>query len=89
MMQQEGVFTVLFGIGAYFWLPASIAEANFLTTVEKEVLHGKLTEDGIISKNPEVDAITLQDILKTFQSPPVIFMSLACFFGGSTESGLA
>ncbi|PPQ78836.1 hypothetical protein CVT26_011847 [Gymnopilus dilepis] len=85
----EGIFTVLFGLLSYFILPGSIADAKFLTTDEKEALVNKLTEDGIISNDSRDDSITIRDAMEAFRSPPVFFMSLACFFGGSTESGLA
>jgi hypothetical protein len=81
--------TIFFGALSFFLLPRSIDEARFFSDEEKQALKVKLTEDAIIAKDSEHDKINLKNVLTTFTRPHVVFMCLACFFGGSTESGLA
>ncbi|KAJ7158091.1 major facilitator superfamily domain-containing protein [Mycena filopes] len=78
----EGIFTVIFGLSAFFMLPRTLEDANFLNHEHKEYLKARLAADGMTNNNPA-------DQFNWADSPHVLLISVAGFFGGSTQGGLA
>ncbi|KAF9458876.1 major facilitator superfamily domain-containing protein [Collybia nuda] len=85
----EGLFTIVFGLISVFLLPASVENARVFTEKEKEYLVATLKEDGMVARNPIHDQFRWSAIVETFKRPHLLSMALACFFGGTTETGLA
>jgi hypothetical protein len=85
---QEGIFTIFFGLSAFFLLPKSLDHAKFLNSDEKNYLKEQLNSDGMTDSNPS-DQFNWADIVNAFKSPHVVLIAITGFFGGSTQGGLA
>lgn len=88
-LKQEGLLTILFGMISVFFLPASVERARFFNAEEKEYLINTLRRDGIVARNPAHDKFRWKTVTTTFKRPHLMSMALACFFGGTTQIGLA
>ncbi|OJT05028.1 hypothetical protein TRAPUB_4184 [Trametes pubescens] len=86
---QEGLFTILFGLSAYFLLPNTPTSSPRFTAEEKQIIMQTLREDGIISTDQKDESYTKTEFLRTFFQPHVLLIMLAGFMNGSTLSGLA
>ncbi|EIW55358.1 MFS general substrate transporter [Trametes versicolor FP-101664 SS1] len=85
----EGLFTILFGLSAYFLLPNTPTSSPRFTAEEKQIILQTLREDGIISGDEKDETYTKTEFLRTFFQPHVLLIMLAGFMNGSTLSGLA
>ncbi|KAI0646817.1 MFS general substrate transporter [Trametes meyenii] len=85
----EGVFTVLFGLIAFFLLPNSPTEAPLFSEAEKRAVARALHEDGIVLVNEQDKDYTWTEFWRAFMQPHVILIALSGFFNGATVSGLA
>ncbi|KAG6874918.1 hypothetical protein C0992_005965 [Termitomyces sp. T32_za158] len=81
----EGIFSILFGISAFFTLPQSPSHARFLTKVEKEYVISRLRQTGAISRDDNADAFSWQEVRKAFTLPQVGLVSVIQFFIGSEQ----
>ncbi|KAJ8463200.1 hypothetical protein ONZ45_g17665 [Pleurotus djamor] len=84
----EGLFTVLFGIFAFFFMPPSPSHARFLSEDEKRYINAKLLEDQAIGSE-EADSFKWIEIGRAFALPQVWFLAIIFFFSGCTLYSLA
>ncbi|KAJ7653195.1 major facilitator superfamily domain-containing protein [Mycena polygramma] len=84
----EGLFTILFGLSAFFLLPKTLKHTKFLNSCEKDYLKERLTAEGMTEDDP-ADGLNWPDIIYAFKSPHIMLMAIMGFFGGSTQGGLA
>lgn len=79
---QEGLFTILFGLSAYFLLPNTPTSSPRFTAEEKQIILQTLREDGIISGDEKDETYTKTEFLRTFFQPHVLLIMLAGFMNG-------
>ncbi|KAI0676590.1 MFS general substrate transporter [Trametes maxima] len=85
----EGLFTILFGVSAFWLLPNTPTTSPFFTLEEKEVIRQTLELDGITETDKKDESFTKENFLQTFLQPHVILIMVIGFMNGSTLSGLA
>ncbi|KAG6815558.1 hypothetical protein H0H87_000568 [Tephrocybe sp. NHM501043] len=85
----EGLFTVLFGITAFWTLPRSPAHARFLTEKEKTYIVAKLKETGATGSDEETDSFSWREVGMAFRLPQVWMLAVIFFFDGVLIYGLA
>ncbi len=86
--EQEGLFTVLFGVACFFLLPNTPEQTLGLSAEEKKIIVQALHDDGLHSDD-EKETRNWTQFGKTFTQPHTIFLAIAGFFSGATLSGLA
>ncbi|GAA5934073.1 hypothetical protein JCM10213_008517 [Rhodosporidiobolus nylandii] len=69
----EGIFTVLVGISAYFWIPGYPREAKFLTEREHAILLARLAADG---DSAEEEPFSWHGVWQALQDPLVLAYAL-------------
>ncbi|KAL0958482.1 hypothetical protein HGRIS_000621 [Hohenbuehelia grisea] len=84
----EGLFTVVFGLISFFFLPRTPAHARFLNEEERRYVTAKLKEDGAVGGDGD-DAFSWREVGAAFMLPQVWFLSVAFFFAGTTLYSLA
>ncbi|KAJ8509029.1 hypothetical protein ONZ45_g8746 [Pleurotus djamor] len=84
----EGLFTVVFGVIAFFMMPRSPAHASFLREEEKQYVLRKLQEDSSIG-NEHSDRFSWVEVGRAFMLPQVWFLAVAFFFAGTILYSLA
>lgn len=85
----EGLFTVLFGISAFFLLPRSPATCKFLSQEEKDYVIQTLKETGSTGKDENADQFTWRELWKAFMLPQVQLLAIIFFFDGALVYALA
>lgn len=83
----EGLFTVVFGAAAFFFMPRSPAACRFLSQQDKHVIEQLLLADG--GGETREDPFSWRDVRSAFYSPVVLLMGLSFFASGTTLFGLA
>jgi len=83
----EGIFTALYALISYFFIPASPLTAKFLTEAERRALHTELQKDG--SGDEEHEVFSWSAVASAFAAPQVLILAVAFFFNGTTLFGLA
>ncbi|GAA6033948.1 hypothetical protein JCM8097_000423 [Rhodosporidiobolus ruineniae] len=66
----EGLFTVLVGLSAYWWIPGYPHDAKFLTDREKAILLARLSEDG--GDSAEKEPFTWSGVWEALKDPLVL-----------------
>ncbi|KAG6850301.1 hypothetical protein H0H93_015243 [Arthromyces matolae] len=84
----EGLFTVVFGLVAFFILPRSPAHARFLDEKEKDFVISRLRSSGAIDDD-DADSFSWREVGRTFTLPHVLILSVTFFFCGVILNGLA
>ncbi|KAG6917453.1 hypothetical protein DXG01_002430 [Tephrocybe rancida] len=85
----EGLFTVAFGITAYWTLPRSPQHAKFLSEKEKEYVVRMLKETGATGGDEETDKFSWREVGMAFRLPQVWMLAVIFFFDGVLIYGLA
>lgn len=85
----EGIFTFLFALGAYFFMPGSVTGARFLSQREKDYVLSILREDGALSENEPDDRFSWIEVIQAFKSVQTWLTAPPLFFLGTTLYGLA
>ncbi|KAJ7579912.1 major facilitator superfamily domain-containing protein [Mycena floridula] len=85
----EGLFTVLFGISAYWLMPRSPATAYFLNQEEKDYLTLKLKEDYTVAQDDTLDKFSWKEVKRGFLLPQVYFLAVLFFLSGVILYSLA
>lgn len=88
MCEQEGLFTVLFGVASFFLLPNTPEQTLGLSADEKKSIVQALHDDGLHSED-EKQTRNWTQFGKTFTQPHTVLLAIAGFFSGATLSGLA
>ncbi|KAF8604714.1 MFS general substrate transporter [Ceratobasidium sp. AG-I] len=83
----EGVFTSLFGIFAFFVMPASPHQVRALSTAETQAVTDMLRDDG--NDTTAHEAFSWSAIFSAFKAPQVMLLCIPLFFSGVTLFGLA
>jgi hypothetical protein len=81
----EGLFTVVFGLCSYFWLPRSLQHCGFLNEAEKSFVEHKIKETG----QEHNEGFSWKEVGAAFTSIHVWFICIIFFMGGTTLYGLA
>jgi len=79
----EGVFTILFGISAFFLLPRTPGECRFLSETEKAYVIRQLKETGATDEE-SADKFSLKEVGLAFLQPQVQLLSVQLFFIGES-----
>ncbi|KAK4049922.1 hypothetical protein OIV83_003746 [Microbotryomycetes sp. JL201] len=69
----EGLFTVLVGISAFYWVPGYPRQATFLTPRERQILLARLAQD---SDSADEEAFSWSGVWLAFKDPHVIGYAL-------------
>ncbi|KAF9000861.1 major facilitator superfamily domain-containing protein [Cyathus striatus] len=85
----EGLFTFLFGMASFFWLPRSPTHARFFNQKEKDYVVAKLKEDGASGRDEATDAFSWREVWMAFKLPQVWMLAIIFFFDGCVLYGLA
>ncbi|KAG6915780.1 hypothetical protein DXG01_009862 [Tephrocybe rancida] len=85
----EGLFTVVFGLTAFYTLPRSPAHARFLNEKEKEFVITQLKESGATGRDEETDAFSWREVKQAFLLPQVWMLAVIFFLDGVLVYGLA
>lgn len=85
----EGLFTFLFGISSFFFLPESPLHARFLTEDEKNYITTVLKEDGAISGSEKADAFSWGEVGRAFLLPQIWMLGIVLFMSGTILYGMA
>ncbi|KAN0085884.1 Major facilitator superfamily domain containing protein [Tylopilus felleus] len=85
----EGIFTFVFGVISFFFLPRSPEAARFLTDKERAYVISTLKQAGSVSEDGANDSFSWTEIAKTAKSPHVWLLSVVFFFSGTILFGLA
>ncbi|KAF8735594.1 hypothetical protein AX14_001843 [Amanita brunnescens Koide BX004] len=83
----EGLFTLLFGLASFFFLPRSPSHARFFSEEEKAYVIAKLEEDG--TRNDTADGFSWQEVGKAFTLPQVWLLAIVLFLDGTMVYALA
>ncbi|CAL1707466.1 unnamed protein product [Somion occarium] len=83
----EGLFTVLIGFIAFFFIPSTLEDSRFLTQRQKDILMARLARDR--PANNLDGKFSVKDILYSLQSPHVILLLVQLFCTGTMLHGLA
>ncbi|KAF8321438.1 MFS general substrate transporter [Cantharellus anzutake] len=83
----EGIFTIVFGVASYFWLPRDIPSATLMTEEEKFAYTRTIQEDTVF--NTVDDIFQLSSVWSTLTAPHVLFLSTAGFIIGYLFFGIA
>lgn len=83
----EGVFTSVFGIFAFFVMPASPRQVLGLSNAETEAVAEMLRQDGNDSTGHE--PFSWSSVLSACKAPQVVLLCIPLFFSGVTLFGLA
>ncbi|KAG6916595.1 hypothetical protein DXG01_006203 [Tephrocybe rancida] len=75
----EGLFTVVFGLTAFYTLPRSPAHARFLNEKEKKLIITHLKESGATGHDEETDAFSWREVKQAFLLPQVWMMAVIFF----------
>jgi len=78
----EGVFTVLFGLVTFPFLPRTPKEARFLSDEEKEYVAEMLALDGAAEKDEKETDINWKEVKKGLTLPHIVVMGLLLLTGG-------
>ncbi|KAF5377396.1 hypothetical protein D9757_009725 [Collybiopsis confluens] len=81
----EGLFTVAFGISAYFTLPRSVDKCWFFTQEEKNYVNARLLEDEVRDEA----GFSWREVIEATKLPQVWFLAVAYFLDGTVLYGLA
>ena len=84
----EGLFTFIFGITSYLFLPRSPQHARFLSKREKAYITTRLKQDGSTSKDATADNFNWTEVGRAFTLPHVWILASAFFFIGKNSSSL-
>ncbi|KAG8763389.1 Proteasome subunit alpha type-4 [Ceratobasidium sp. 423] len=84
---QEGVFTSLFGIFAFFVMPSSPRQVLGLSAAETEAVNEMLRLDG--NDGTSHEPFSWSSVFSAFKAPQVILLCIPLFFSGVTLFGLA
>jgi len=77
----EGVFTILFGISAFFILPRTPGECRFLSETEKSYVIRQLKETGATGEE-SADKFSWKEVGLAFMQPQVQMLAVHFFFSG-------
>ncbi|KAF8334174.1 MFS general substrate transporter [Cantharellus anzutake] len=77
----EGIFTVIFGVTSYFWLPEDIASATFMTEKEQSAYINAIQEDTALDRVD--DAFQFSIVWSSLTTPHVVLLGTAGFFAGT------
>lgn len=97
---QEGLFTVLSGLGLFFVMPRTPSHVRFFTGEEKRYVLRYLRQDGVLAHEAterawdarggeDPNKVQWTEVLRTMARPQVVLLVLAGFFNGATLFGLA
>lgn len=78
----EGLFTILFGISAFFLIPCSPSHFRLLNPKEKEYVLIQLRESGAISHDEAVDSFNWHEMMQAVGLPHVWMLLPLFFFEG-------
>ena len=84
----EGLFTILFGLVAYWLLPPTPADARFLNEKEKAYVVARLRDDGATGRGDE-DKFSWYQVREAFLLPQVWMLSVVCFCAGTRPFALS
>lgn len=77
----EGLFTVVFGVFSFFFMPRSPEHARFFNEEEKAYVMEKLREDNSIG-NDQSDSFSWIEVGRAFMLPQVWLLAITFFFAG-------
>ncbi|KAF8159947.1 MFS general substrate transporter [Crassisporium funariophilum] len=83
----EGLFTVVFGIAAFFLVPSTPRESRYLTESEKDLIMQRLERDR--PPVASLDKFSFKQVWNSLASPHVIFVFIIFFVTGTNLFGLA
>ncbi|KAF5364845.1 hypothetical protein D9757_011276 [Collybiopsis confluens] len=79
------LFTVVFGVSAYFTLPRSVDKCWFFTQEEKNYVNARLLEDEVHDE----EGFSWKEVIEATKLPQVWFLAIAYFLDGAVLYGLA
>ena len=79
---QEGLFTVIFGISAFFLLPQTPTQISFLTEEERMFAEHELVRDGAVTKDKQEDEFDWSQVRKAFQQFHLWVLNINGFLAG-------
>ncbi|KAF5383049.1 hypothetical protein D9615_004799 [Tricholomella constricta] len=85
----EGLFTVLFGLSSFLFLPSTPDDARFLNAEEKEYVKSQLRETGATGLSEAADKFSWYEVRQAFLLPQVWMLAIVFFFDGALVYGLA
>ncbi|ETW77229.1 major facilitator superfamily [Heterobasidion irregulare TC 32-1] len=89
----EGLFTTVFGIVSWFFIPATPADVPFLTQAEKDTYVRALVQDWSGDTDADgqaTEVFSWSEVWSTFtDAPHVLLLCLPLFFSGVTLYGMA
>jgi len=80
---MEGLFTVVFGLATFPFLPRSPKHARFFSKEEKDYVVDILALDGAATKDEYDAAFDWKEVKKALALPHVIVIGLFLFTGGT------
>ncbi|KAF9246327.1 major facilitator superfamily domain-containing protein [Melanogaster broomeanus] len=80
----EGIFTLVFGIISFFFLPRSPEKARFFTREEQSYVMSKLRQDGAVADDDKKDAFSWVEIRRAAKSIHVWLLAVPLFFNGKS-----
>ncbi|KAF8342227.1 major facilitator superfamily domain-containing protein [Cantharellus anzutake] len=83
----EGIFTVIFGVASFFWLPKDIASAAFMTEEEKSAYSSVIQEDMAVEEVD--DRFQFSTVWSALTAPHVVLLASSAFFAGYILFGIA
>ena len=90
LRDQEGLFTTVFGIVSWFFIPATPADVPFLTQAEKDTYVRALVQDWSGDADADgqaTEVFSWSEVWSTFtDAPHVLLLCLPLFFNGVTVS---
>ncbi|KAG6917190.1 hypothetical protein DXG01_003533 [Tephrocybe rancida] len=85
----EGLFTIVFGVSAFFLLPSSPETARFLTMEEKDYVLRQLRDAGATGFEENADAFSWSEVVRALTLPQMWMVAVTFFFDGAQIYGLA
>lgn len=90
MIEQEGLFTVLFGVALFFLLPGSPSTCRFLTSRERELVTRRLAVDTPGGQEAiDDETFSWIEVKKSLTSPHVLLLGIAMWGLGAALYALA
>ena len=79
----EGLFTILFGLSAFFLLPRSPADCRFLSETERSYVLRQLHKTGATGEE-STDKFSWKEVGRAFLQPQVQMVAVQFFFSGES-----
>ncbi|KAG6917182.1 hypothetical protein DXG01_003525 [Tephrocybe rancida] len=89
IIHMDGLFTLVFGISAFFVLPSSPETARFLTAEEKDYVLTQLRDTGATGFEESADAFSWSEVGRALTLPQMWMVAVIFFFNGAQIYGLA